>query len=1355
MMKKIFLLTILSFFTLSGAELLKSTPSGNLLENRRISWRIANANGSQGSFVFKNNIALIDKTNSAGYLAFLASPSDFNTTPGKNYLITLTVTPRSGKPACNMMVQMTGAKRRPFPNIPARDNTLNKTEVLKFAYSAKNDEKKVRPHLIVRGRGSVEISNFTVKEISKKEFQKILDSATVKQLSFNGTELKEMWQLHGVDSAVGSKKPYIEFSASPTGGILCNSLSWSASEIKSLELTCKFSGEGGYLRCDFTSTDGRQNFSGYLGHSVIPDGKWRKITFPVGDAPAWRDRIKSIRFSFSGKTSVIGFSKLSALPYCNRIDNPVPRGEYTLSRLSGNEKALLQLLDSDYKVLKTITLAPGEKKVDFTAPEMTMCVKKIPADVPLLLTLNNLKKLDLPASFWKGKLIWCQNGFGPDAENVFFRKEFDLESAPEEAFFVLSGDDAFELFINGRFVGEGKNWQIPGKFDVTKLLKPGKNRIDVKVYNAQAWGMLIGELYTRVNGRSSYIYTDESWKCKIGGTSIPENFPLPAFVLGSPPQAPWGTRVYYRYAGPVSKISVHDASTPGEMVISTDSVPEVNSDRLTFFLHTPDKKIRKLTALITPETGQWLPGEKITVKYRLNNDMHPGKLYINEEFLDVINNISVGTLSGRKTAPQPLSAVKITGAGKRPKIVINGQQHIPVYSYLAAGYSDFPDSRWYQIRNAKNAGHKIMRFSFAFETFLKGENKFDFSHVDSLFDTVEMYAPGTKVIIQIRCSMPEWYLKKNPGERVAYYGNAPYHRQKDKQALTSKKWLADASVILRKILRYLVNSPYAGRIIGVAISEGWNSEWFHSYLDDNNKFAISGYAPADYATFREFLREKYSTDANLGAAWQMKNVTIGNAPMPSLQQIMSSGAGSLLDVRKEKQLIDWFTYRNRAIGEAITAFCKVVKEESENRWLAGAYYGYFLAFSNIYNRLQTVGHLDIERVARSPYVDFVTAPSFYSWRYPGQGDAVMQLAESFTSQGKLVIVEQDLRNYSEPSAYEIRNGMSSTVETSIGTLERCFALMLTRGVGTHWLDLYDNCIREKIILEHIRKGNEAVAALPEVQNTTPVELCLVADTVSAMYSKHNAGDGLAVAAVGELRRKLNETSLPFRFVLLRDLLDSDRLPPHKLYIFCNTVMLTPADRIALQRRLQKEKATVLWLYGAGVSTENSGPSADNMSDFLGIKFIRDDKVAKPQLKWDFAGSSGTSANYTRTFPWFIPVSGFEKVHGRLTDGRPALVEWNTFGVRNIFSTLMNLPPELLKIIAKNAGLHIYSETDDPVLAGNDIIALHAKSGGIKKLTPPPGTIMVPILGPYKKTLNPGEKFEAVPGRTYIFHVRKK
>lgn len=1329
------------------------TPSDNLLASRQYLWRLAKAHGAGGSLQQDGDTVTVTKTNHDGYIAFLANPSDFPTVPGRHYLISATFTPLSGKVQGSIMVQMPGAARRPFPTVHAKHNDLNAPETLQFTYTAKSDEKLVRPHFILKGKGAVKLTSFTVKEISADEMRQLEAASQVSARHFDGRQLRSNWELHGVAGNQSDTVPHIEFTTAPTGGIVCRNLNWQAQEIKALELKCRFT-EGGYLRCDFSSTDGKRTFSGYLGHSVIPDGKWHTIMFPVAEAPAWRHRITQVKFSFFGKNSTVGFAGLDATSYCNRINNVVPRGEYTLSRLAGKAAAKLQLLDSDYRIIQTIDLPADKNSVDFTAPEMTMAVRPVPAAAPLLVTLNKLPKLDLPAAFWRGKWIWCQNGFGPDAANVWFEKKFTLNSTPQEAAIVLTGDDAFELFVNGKSVGTGNNWQQPGKFDLTGLLHAGENRITVKVYNAQAWGALIGELYCKIDGKPHYIFTDGSWKYHIGGDTMPPQFPSPAFVLGAPPLAPWGTRAYYRYVGPVSKITIQSHSAPGEFDLTTDSVPEIDTDKLTVTLQTPDGKSRDLTALVTPSTGKWRPGEIINVKYRLSNDRHAGKLFIKEEFLHVTGNAPINSLSEQSVASPPLATVKVIDSGTRPQISINGKSYAPFIHYLAAGYSDFPASRWYQIRNGKLGGHKIMRISSSFEQFWLDKNTFDFTRIDALFDVLQMYAPDTKVILQIRCHMPLWWLAENPGNEVVYFGNAPRHRQKDRQSLASQKWLTDASKILRQILRHLKNSPYADRIIGIAISEGWNSEWFQSYQDDNNRVAMSGYAPADYERFRAYLRKKYVTDAALQQAWRQPQVTIDTAPMPTWQQIYSSQAGCMLDPAGEMQLIDWYINRNETIGNALETFCQVVKEESSGKWLAGAYYGYFLAFSNIFNRLQTVGHLAIEKIARTPHVDFVTAPSFYTWRFPGQGDAIMQLAESFTAHGKLVIIEQDSRFFSETSAYEIRNGMASTPETSVGIVERAFALAFTRGVGTHWYDLYDNSFREKIILEHIRRGITAYESLPPVAGTTPAEICIVADTRSAMYCKHNAGDGLAAASVGEMRRRFNEVAAPFRTVLLQDLLDKDVIPAHKFYIITNLIMLDDTARKALLDRFAKEKATVLWLYGAGLSTPTAGPDVKNMENLLGITFQRSDRPDQPILNWELNGKHGTAKNFNRTFPWFYPASGFDRLLGSTPDGKAALVTFKRNGVTHIFSTLMNLPPDLIRELARNAGVHLYGDGSDPVFIGNDIVAIHGKTGGRKNLLLPPGLELIPLLGPEKSVKKSGEAFEVIPGRTYIFHVRK-
>ncbi len=1330
----------------------EADPVANLLLNPALQWRIANISGAKAVMKKSGNIVDVVRSNDAGFTAFIPV-KDLDIMPGKNYQVSVVLSRNSGNVSYSLMFQMPGGKRTPFPTVPS-SGAVNETETLTYTFTARQDEKKLRPHVIIRGIGTVRIHSVSFKEISDEKLKAEKEARKVKKLKFCNGDLKQQWKSFGIIEKGDPALPFVNFTTAPRGGVVCEELSWNAAKIKGVEVDFKVADEGGYLECAFTAAEGGRSYKSTLGVSVVPDGEFHRILFPVSEDPAWRGTITGMRIYWVGQKAPVAFRSVCAEDKLNKLYDLRPRGEYTLSRLSGNAPAELEFLDRYYKVIGKVQLPTGKQKVKFTVPEMCMTVRSIPENAPLLAELDLLPKLDRPAAYWRGKWIWCWNGFGPDATNVWFRKNIDLKELPEEAEMVIAGDDAFELFINDVSIGKGSDWRKPGKFDVAKLLKKGKNQIVVRVYNSEAWGGLLGELYVKVNGKAEFFATDKSWLCHVGGSVVPAEFERQSMEIGVPPVAPWNTRVGYKYVGEKGKIRIIKSGRSEFTAEVLESMP-LDSGKLDFFMVGSNGEKRLVSGVITPTTGSWEKGRKVTVKISMPRQFAAAELFCASEFLTVENNTKVADVKVSPKEIPALSTAGVVGAGSRPYFQINGKNYAPIYYLLSGGFGSWPDSRDWMIRNAVNSGCRIMRHGASFQSFWVGENTFDFSALDRRLETVAGYAPGTKVIINVNTGMPRWWLKKNPGDMTAYFGGKPPQRDKDLQALASKNWLKDARTGIAALIKHLKNSPYADMVIGIALSEGWNSEWFWSYSDDKNKFAMAGYSPADYATFRSYLRERYKTDAALQSAWGMNGVTIDNAPMPTDKQWYRGSVGVFLDPQKDMQIIDWFRFRNRSIGEAITTLARYVKEESNGQWMAGAYYGYLLAFSNIYHRLQTVGHLDIERVARSPYIDFLTAPSYYTWRHSGQGDAIMQAAESFTLHGKLIIVEQDLRTFGETSSYEIKNGMLSTPEQSVGALDRAIALTMTRGVGTHWLEMYENWFREPLLIKVMKEGIVAYEALGEVKGTTPVEVALISDPESAMYVKINMGDGVHVSSIGEMQRRFVETAMPYRHVLLQDMLEKDVVPAHKFYIVNNLFMLDEAERSALMARFRKEKATVLWLYAAGVSTPEMGPSVEKMSDFLGIRFKMDKAIAQPQLIMTNGYSVKKARNFNSTSPWFYPESGFAEVLGHDAGGKPALVKWQKDGVTHYFSTLMNLPPALIRDLAERAGVHIYAKGNEPVLVGNDVVALHAKSSGKRSLLLPEGCSMKAILGPIKGEYRSGEEFEVKAGQTYVFQVLKK
>jgi hypothetical protein len=98
-----------------------------------------------------------------------------------------------------------------------------------------------------------------------------------------------------------------------------------------------------------------------------------------------------------------------------------------------------------------------------------------------------------------------------------------------------------------------------------------------------------------------------------------------------------------------------------------------------------------------------------------------------------------------------------------------------------------------------------------------------------------------------------------------------------------------------------------------------------------------------------------------------------------------------------------------------------------------------------------------------------------------------------------------------------------------------------------------------------------------------------------------------------------------------------------------------------------------------------------------------------------------------------------EVIGRLAlNGRPGLVrkqdgapeqELRRHRRTHIYAATMHLPPTLLRNIAREAGVHIYSDTDDACYADARYVALHAAMPGAKTIhLPGPRRVRDAIAG---------------------------
>jgi len=109
------------------------------------------------------------------------------------------------------------------------------------------------------------------------------------------------------------------------------------------------------------------------------------------------------------------------------------------------------------------------------------------------------------------KWIWSQSGESDNAPR-YVRAVFDLADDAAKANLVITCDNGYTAFVNGKQVGSGNAWENPGNYDVAVHLVKGKNVVAVDARNNGGIAGLLAELaITLKNGTKTKIVSDKSW----------------------------------------------------------------------------------------------------------------------------------------------------------------------------------------------------------------------------------------------------------------------------------------------------------------------------------------------------------------------------------------------------------------------------------------------------------------------------------------------------------------------------------------------------------------------------------------------------------------------------------------------------------------------------------------------------------------------------------------------------------------------------------------------------------------------------------------------------------------------------
>jgi len=600
-----------------------------------------------------------------------------------------------------------------------------------------------------------------------------------------------------------------------------------------------------------------------------------------------------------------------------------------------------------------------------------------------------------------------------------------------------------------------------------------------------------------------------------------------------------------------------------------------------------------------------------------------------------------------------------------------------------------PASFLNQVALARDAGVDLVSYS-APNCWAEPEKPQHWEALDTLCRQIIAVNPKVLLVPRVGADAPDWWLERHPQSRMVYDGDKEVRHS----CVSDRAYRADVCAHLEKLCRHLTET-FPDNFAGVHPCGQNTGEWFYQ---DSWLQPLSGYDADTKAAFREGLAAQGDPDADV-------------AEPPTADERRAHPFGLLRDPAKERQLIEFARFQQQEMADHVLAMAEACRKGTDGEKLVVFFYGYLFEFAPLQTGAPTCGHYALSSVLKSRDIDILCSPISYTDREWLGTAPSMTAAESVRRAGILWLNEDDSRTFLDPRPQEhVQEGGLVDLEQTQQVMLRNTAQAALRGFGTWWMDLpaqgWFNDAR--IWDQMVRLRPVDAAMLMRARPFTP-DIAAVLDEDSMC---HLTG-GSAIAArplIYEARASLGRSGAPYGQYLLNDVL-AGNVPAHLRFMLAAWA-LTPEERAALEAERAAD-VTRVWCYAPGYIYPDR-------LDVAGIKEVTGFDARPVVLETAMVTPTAEGRRLGLTDPWgveeairplFAVQAAPDEILATYADGSAAVALRKSARGTDVFLGVPQLTPELVHALARQAGVHLFTETGAAVWAADGYLSIQAHVAG--------------------------------------------